>query len=283
MMKKCEISVYIPTHRRVTLLRRAVESVLNQKFSNFEVIVINDGSDPDTISYLKEISEKDNRVVYRSYSESKGACFARNLALSLARGTYITGLDDDDYFSEDRLEKLYEVRALLDQYSFISTATHFFDDDGRDGGLGFNSKTIITAKILKKYNAVGNQVFSLTSRFRKLNGFDNGLSAWQDYDMWLRLVNKFGDGINTKDITYHMDISDRSDRISLSRRKVDGIAKFIEKHNSGLGVLFKARYNAMISHIGFEVKIEPDFLNKVFYYIFKIYYMIKSSKGLYDK
>ena len=96
----------MPTHSRVDLLRRAVDSILSQDCSDFELIVVDDGSSDDTASYLSVVSSSDSRVRFLSNPLPLGACVSRNRAMKIAGGDFLTGVDDDDFVRPDHLSTL---------------------------------------------------------------------------------------------------------------------------------------------------------------------------------
>jgi glycosyltransferase involved in cell wall biosynthesis len=98
------ISVYIPTYNRLELLKRAVQSVQNQTYKNFEIIIVDDNSSDGTQDFLVGLAKVDSRICYFFKDKNSGACVSRNIAINLAQGELITGLDDDDYFLPHRLE-----------------------------------------------------------------------------------------------------------------------------------------------------------------------------------
>lgn len=91
------VSVYIPTRNRSKLLHRAVHSVLEQSYDNFEVIIVDDGSTDETYTIAKELENQNKNIIVLRNEIARGACVSRNLAISHSKGEYITGLDDDDY------------------------------------------------------------------------------------------------------------------------------------------------------------------------------------------
>lgn len=103
------VSVLIPFHNRVQWTAEAVQSVLDQTYSDFEIILLDDGSTEDVAPLLQLADE---RVRYIRQENNKGSAAARNRGLDLARGRYIAFLDSDDLFLPDKLEKQV---ALMDQ------------------------------------------------------------------------------------------------------------------------------------------------------------------------
>ncbi len=98
------VTIYIPTYNRVELLKRAIDSVLTQTYKNIEIIIVDDCSPDTTIQFLEKLTKKDSRVRYFQNEKNSGACVSRNKAILEAKGEFITGLDDDDYFLPNRVE-----------------------------------------------------------------------------------------------------------------------------------------------------------------------------------
>ena len=90
-----QFSIITPTFNRAHLLSRAIESVLAQSFSDWEMIIMDDGSSDNSGDVVRIFSDVDLRISYH-YSENQGAAAARNLGASFASGRYITFLDSDD-------------------------------------------------------------------------------------------------------------------------------------------------------------------------------------------
>ncbi|MDX2369987.1 MAG: glycosyltransferase [Colwellia sp.] len=220
------VSVYITTKNRCVLLQRAIDSVVAQTWPNIEIIICDDGSEDGTDELIHKYTTQHDNIIYLKNDYSRGACFSRNRAIEKAQGLYITGLDDDDYFLPQRVEKL--MAAFKPEYSFVcstyirktnSSAKHVKDGVGK-----------LTLSDLLHYNRVGNQVLSLTARFKQIGGFDESLPAFQDYDMWVRMLKEFGDSIKIPEPLYVFDISHANERISSSPRVQEGYKLFLAKH-----------------------------------------------------
>jgi len=97
-------SIIIPTYNRKILLKeRALNSLLNQKFNDFEVIVINDGG-ADVLDVIEEYKNKGLDIEYINYKENKSVSYARNRGIEIAKGEWICFLDDDDEYLRETLE-----------------------------------------------------------------------------------------------------------------------------------------------------------------------------------
>lgn len=104
------VSVIIPTHRRPEYLKRTIESILNQTYSSFEVIVVSNGAYPANEQVVRSFD--DARLVYADQENSGGPASPRNHGIRLAKGEYVAFCDDDDVWLPDKLEK--QIAALKD-------------------------------------------------------------------------------------------------------------------------------------------------------------------------
>ncbi len=229
------VSVYIPTRNRSALVDRAIRSVLQQTYASIEIIVVDDASEDDTAVVVKAIRAElvtGRCLVYKRQGIAKGACAARNLAISLASGRLITGLDDDDYFEPDRISRL--VRSFdPDVCSFVFDG-YVREARKRDGKfrrslVALNEAAGFTD--LLRRNIVGNQVLTLTSRMRAVGGFDESLPAWQDYDLWIRLVQAFGEARPAHGHSYVYSVDSSQVRTSNNTEKIERAFEiFIRKY-----------------------------------------------------
>lgn len=100
-----KVSVIIPTHNRAHLIGRSIQSVLNQTYQDFEIIVVDDGSTDNTREVIKEFQRKDKRIKYIKHSKNKGGSAARNTGIKTSRGEYIAFQDSDDEWFPEKLER----------------------------------------------------------------------------------------------------------------------------------------------------------------------------------
>lgn len=223
------VTVYIATHNRAELLVRAVKSVLAQTYANIELIVADDGSTDNTYQQLLPFIEN-GQVIYVKNAQPKGACVARNLALAIAKGEFITGMDDDDAMESNRVEHLLK-EFLSGTYSCIASSIKERTPQGdivRKMDVGD-----VTLNDLLHYNILGNQVLTRTENLRAIDGFDPDMPAFQDYDTWVRLVNKFGVAKKSMHASYIWFTDHIHGRISeCSDRRKNAFDIFYQKHSS---------------------------------------------------
>jgi len=215
------ISVYLPTRNRQLLLARAVRSALQQTYANIELIVVNDGSTDETMIFLDQAQQEDRRLVPIHIRESVGPSAARNIAIKMARGAFVTGLDDDDEFVGDRIasfvEKWEDLSAarpfscLFAQSVFVTNGSEWITNDRKDH---------VHFADLFYHNYIGNQVFTTKEYLVGAGLFDENLDAWEDLDLFMRLVRKFGEARLLNSPTYVCDVSRDRERISRNEPRI---------------------------------------------------------------
>ncbi len=238
------VTVYIPTKNRSKLVCRAINSVINQTYSNIEIIVVNDGSTDDTEYCLKHFQHH-SQFSSINLSTSQGACAARNLALKQARGEFITGLDDDDYFTQDRISSF--IATWNKNPNFVGLYSDATVLKKKSDSILLKRPTRSNQSALLTSNTIGNQIFTKTEYLRSVGGFSPEFPAWQDLECWYRLLAKPGsEMLNTQIATYIFDTSHEQIRISDSAREKIYYCHqlFTEKHE-----LSPKKASLLLTHI----------------------------------
>jgi glycosyltransferase involved in cell wall biosynthesis len=214
------VSIYIPTKDRAASLRRAVDSVLKQTHRELELIVVDDGSVDATRHYLDGLQLDDDRVRVIRNDSPQGAPRARNLAIRTARGEFITGLDDDDCFHEERIQALLQRWRELEA-SGTRCSGLYTQDLILQGPAGPVSAKIARVEYedLFFHNSIGNQIFTRREYLVEAGMFDEQMPAWQDLDTFMRLVQRFGPAHLLDRPLYLLDLAPRPDRISVGSKQ----------------------------------------------------------------
>lgn len=105
-----KISVILPVYNSQKFIKQAIESVLGQTFTDFELIIVNDGSTDSTLEIISDFKDKRIRLISQ---QNQGPGAARNNALKVAEGDYVMFLDSDDWYSKDALETAYHEAVRL--------------------------------------------------------------------------------------------------------------------------------------------------------------------------
>jgi glycosyltransferase involved in cell wall biosynthesis len=187
-----KFSIIIPTYNRKDLLKeRALKSLLNQTYKDFEVIVINDGGE-DVSDVIEEYKEKGLDINYISYKENKGHSYARNRGIEIAQGEWIGFLDDDDEYLNDTLEIFN--RSLFNKENKIKSAMVQAIKKINNKililppykNLKIDKKSILQW-IVKWWITPGNWVVKKDFLI-KLKGFDEKIYIGEDLELGLRIL-----------------------------------------------------------------------------------------------
>lgn len=178
-----DISVILPTYNREYRLIRALQSVIDQTFRNWELVVVDDGSADNTFRHVSELIAKHHTIRYMKHSNRKPA-FSRNAGIQASFGRYITFLDSDDYYLPEHLESRFRH---LEKHS---------DIDLLSGGFCGDDDVYVTdcdhpeRKIHIRECVLGATFFGKRDLFFSLGGFHN-LDYAEDTDFWRRASQRF--------------------------------------------------------------------------------------------
>lgn len=257
------ISVIMPTYNRAHLIGRAIGSVLQQTFDDFELIVVDDGSTDNTEEVIRAFD--DDRIVYIRCDENRGNAAARNVGLRKARGKYITFLDSDDEFMPGLLDEVYRLISKSDeQVGFVFTRNIRVRDTKHGEEIVKKSTWSLPAEVdtylyFCYYGGLGYGATVKRECFQEIGFFDENLHAGVDRDMILRLAKRCECLLSHKrlmKIHYHP-----GERVTRNmEKKARSYQQIIEKH---LPVL----------------KEHPKILSDMYYKVALFYHRGGNSKG----
>ena len=186
------VSVVIPTYNRRRLLPRAIESVLNQRSVQFELIVVDDGSTDGTESALAKSGYP--RIRFLRHDVRAGVSEARNTGIKHANGTYLAFLDSDDEWLETYLER--QLGALNQEPEAAVSYARNWAHDCMAGVLRTSNQPTprgeVYLDLLNGWSPHGTSVFVATRQaVLEVGLFDKNLHGFQDWDLWLRLARRF--------------------------------------------------------------------------------------------
>ncbi len=182
------VSVIITTHNRREFVQEAIESVLKQDFSDYEIIVVDDGSTDGTEKALR--ASKD--VTY-CFQENRGVSGARNQGLEIARGKLISFLDSDDLWTPKKLKIQTEVMEKNPEINVTYTDEIWIRNGSRVNPKNKHRKYsgLIFEKCLPLCIISPSSVMLRREVFDKVGTFDEDLPVCEDYDLWLRIAARF--------------------------------------------------------------------------------------------
>ncbi len=185
------ISVIIPVYNGEKTIRETIESVLSQTFTDFELIVINDGSQDATLQIVERI--QDARLKVFSYPNS-GQATSRNRGIARACGEYISFIDADDLWTPDKLEA--QLKALQDnpQAAVAYSWTKCIDESGQFSRRGshISDRGDVYAKLLLiDFIENGSNPLIRAQALTEVGEFDKSMVPSEDRDLWLRLAARY--------------------------------------------------------------------------------------------
>ncbi len=192
-----KIAVIIPVYNGAQFVERAINSVLNQTFQDFRIIVVNDGSTDETKKILRKY-ETNNKITIYSFSINRGQAFSNNFALRNAHESYIAYLDCDDIMHPSRLEKQYAFLENNSEIGLVYCECNTIDKMGNKkaenrsfnqqigDGLDFINSLLVLNLIDRS------SVMHRKSCTDLVGSFDIRITGSDDWDMWVRISEKFG-------------------------------------------------------------------------------------------
>jgi glycosyltransferase involved in cell wall biosynthesis len=180
------VSVVIPAFNARHWISNAIDSVLTQTHQPVETIVVDDGSTDDTAAFVT--SRYADILLIRQ--PNRGLSAARNAGLAAARGEFVQFLDADDVLLPAKLERQLALLQPRPELAGVYCDFEYLECDGRRAGSGFAEVPAggVLRSLLRRNFIVAHAPLLRTEVVRAHGGFDEGLSACEDYDLWLRLA-----------------------------------------------------------------------------------------------
>ncbi len=184
------ISVIIPTYNRAWVLLRAISSVLYQSFSDYELIIVDDGSTDNTTELLNSYF-KDIHII--SIPQNMGVSHARNVGIEASSSTFISFLDSDDYWFAQKLETQIRFFERNPDALICQTDELWIRDGRRVNPRKKHRKPSgdIFEKSLSLCVVSPSAVMLKREIFDEVGMFDENLPACEDYDLWLRIASRY--------------------------------------------------------------------------------------------
>ncbi len=183
------VSIIIPTYNRIEPLKRALDSVFKQTVSDYEVIVVDDGSNDGTAEMLQTLYPNVNYI----FQQNKGVSSARNKGLEKAAGDWIAFLDSDDEWLPEKLQRQLNLLQAHPEHKVCHTEEVWIRNGVRVNQMKKHAKTggWIFSQCLPLCAMSPSSIVIHCSVFADVGGFDTGLPACEDYDLWLRVTAKY--------------------------------------------------------------------------------------------
>ncbi len=189
----------MPYYNGRQFIKDAVESVVNQTYTDLEILIVNDSSPDSPMEFLNDLKKMDTRIKILSHSENRGIAAARNTAIINSTGNFIALLDQDDQWLSDKLK--LQTDFVKDNPDVGLVFSNYFrtDESGIITGQGDKCHTIVSdseegtlKNLFMKNRITACSVMFKRECVEKVGMFDEGLKGGtDDYDMWLRIAGQY--------------------------------------------------------------------------------------------
>lgn len=262
-----QVSIIIPTYNRRHVIQRALKSILEQTYQDFEIIIIDDCSSDNTEHVISPI--RDSRIKYMRLDKQKGAAFARNVGIREAQGCYIGFADSDDEWHSFKLQKQIDYLMKSDGQTGLVYSSVWRVKDGCKrlfpAECRHNTVPMYIHEKLLYRNFITIHVLLRRECLEKAGLFDENLPRLQDWDLWLRISKYYKVGFLPEPLaTVYMseDAISRDDEKRTTALK-NILKKYIDDYNQYPTILAKNYYLlGRLFELQNKMDISLEFLKK---------------------
>jgi len=184
-----EISIITPVFESELFIKLTIESVLNQTYQNWELIIIDDASSDGSVKIAESFATKDERINLIKLDSNKGPAAARNRGIKEASGRYIAFLDSDDLWHKDKLEKQI-IFMQKNEYAFTYTGFEKINEEGEVIGAIFPYKEEVCYYDLLKSNHIGCLTAMVDLKILGCKMYMPDIKKRQDQGLWLEILKE---------------------------------------------------------------------------------------------
>lgn len=256
-----EISVIIPVFNAAPFLQESIESILNQSYSNFELIILNDKSTDESLEIIKKLQAKDNRITIIDKEQNVGPANLRNEGINAAKGTYIALMDADDIAAPTRFEKQIAIFKNNPEIGVCGTWFTFFGSEKNKIIKHNTNHDTIKVSFLHSCN-IGNPTVMFKKEVLSDLKFDNDYVPVEDYDLWSRLLAK----TNFYNIPESL-LDYRQHNNNISKTKIDNVnravrnVKINQLQNLGIDST-DPKIDFYLNAVSFKKRLSPEEITK---------------------
>lgn len=262
-----KISVIMPVYNSEKYLRESIESILNQTFTDFEFILIDDCSTDNSWNIIEEYNKKDNRIIAIKNEKNMGVSFNRNLGIKKSISEYIAFLDSDDIALSERLYKQYCFLENNNNFCLCGTNFDIIDKNSKKiGERKFPENNEEIKKSILFFNPFGqNTILVRKSIFDQVGLYNESLKNAEDLDMWIRIGSKHN-FYNIQENLNQYRIHDENTILKQQKLMIKNTLKI--RKNAILNYGYKVNIKAIIFYIGaWIVQFLPE---RLVLYVFNI-------------
>ena len=265
MQKKPQISVILSVYNCEKYLSPAIDSIIKQQFTDYELIIVNDGSTDNSLTIINNYVNNNKKLFLINNEQNIGLTKSLNIALTKAKGKYIVRQDSDDISTMDRLQKQFDFLEANPTHALVGCNRQDIDEEGKTIIKRFHVSNDVNIRetLFRSNPFVHGSLMIRRDAMNQVGCYNEKIKYAQDYDLILRIAEKFKIHI-LPDHLYKLRILDSS----ISRSKIIDqdkfktlVIKMSEERRDGKPVDFDHWFNKIISK-----EVSPL---KTFYFIRK--------------
>jgi len=265
-----KISIIIPYYKGENYIHETLKSVYDQTYQDFEVIIVNDGSERSALDLIEKNSDFKNLKII--HQENKGQSSARNNGVKSATGKYILFLDCDDLIDKTFLEKTHQILSKNNETRICYTKGKFFEKTDKEWILQpFNTFDFLIE------NCIPITALIYKEDFEKAGGFDTQLNYYEDWDFWISLVEIGAKVHKIDEFLFFYRIRNTTDSltntsIDNSSRLSDNFFEIYKKHYTFYkqnGLDFHSIMSLIRENKKYKSKYYDEWYRKLIYKFFK--------------
>jgi glycosyltransferase involved in cell wall biosynthesis len=185
------VSVVMAVYNGESYVAKAIESILQQTYSNFEFIIVNDGSHAVVAKLLEEMADRDARIRLVVNESNIGLTKSLNRGLKIARGKFIARMDADDWSHPERLAQQIAFLQSNPKVKVVGTDVVIVDDEGKERHKVALSNFNTMRRIFRRNCLVHGSLMYDRETLQEIGGYDEEFRLAQDYDLSLRIAERF--------------------------------------------------------------------------------------------
>ncbi len=265
-----KISIIIPYYKGENYIHETLQSVYDQTYQDFEVIIVNDGSERSALDLIEKNSDFKNLKII--HQENQGQSSARNNGVKSAIGKYILFLDCDDLIDKKFLDKTHQILSKNNETRICYTKGKFFEKTDKEWVLQpFNTFDFLIE------NCIPITALIYKEDFEKAGGFDTQLNYYEDWDFWISLVEIGAKVHKIDEFLFFYRIRNTTDSltntsIDNSSRLSDNFFEIYKKHYTFYkqnGLDFHSIMSLIRENKKYKAKYYDEWYRKLIYKFFK--------------
>jgi glycosyltransferase involved in cell wall biosynthesis len=197
-----KVSVVIPAYNSMEYLPQTLESVLQQSFRDFEVLIVNDGSCDHIEQWGAELADPRVKLISQV---NQGVSAARNAGIAQAQGEYIAFLDSDDLWESSKLAKQVQCLEAEGEVGLVHTWMFFADEQGKSTGrvLRSDAEGWVWEQLAERNMVACSSVMVRRSCLESVGVFDSNLIPIEDWDLWIRIASRYPFAVIREPLMYY--------------------------------------------------------------------------------